>query len=67
MVKCLAKRHRGEYVCTTCNYTWRLDGIHPECRPRYYGEQKLREIRAELDRTIVKDGTNTTTRTIVGD
>ena len=65
--RCLAKRYRDEYVCTACNYTWNVSETAPTCRPKHYGEEKLREIRKVLDTTVVQRSDDDTCRTHVGD
>lgn len=63
---CLAKRFFNTYTCTVCNYTWDVSETRPVCRSKYYGEQKLREIRELLsDSTTVKRGDNRTSITAV--
>jgi len=44
--KCRARWDRGKRVCVRCNLTWSANDVTPKCRPKHYGEQKLKEIKA---------------------
>ena len=46
--KCKARWDRGKRVCVQCNLTWSIGSNPPPCRPKWYGEQKLKEIKALL-------------------
>lgn len=48
MTRCEAKRTWQGYTCVACNLTWSVKEGAPPCRPHYYGDQKLAEIRKML-------------------
>lgn len=51
MSKCKAVRSRGEWVCTSCNYTWLVGERAPLCRPHYVGDEALKRIKEVLCKT----------------